>query len=320
MKVVLLIGLLAGLVLSSGATALALVNETGGTPAAVAAEQAIAGNQAETFAPAFIGPMSRPAVAQASLPTANGIEIRDRNPTCGVPFTVHVNVTNQSGQWSAPGTVLLQNFHRGTETINYSGSQTYPNLQPGSNYVVVFRVVINSYVSRGQRLVASTNGRTFSLNFDLSQGRCPRTSSSARPPAGGYVFQARHSGKCVDVPGGSRNSVTPVQQFSCTWADNQEWALQADGTGFFRIVSKFSGMCLDVAGASQQQQALVQQFPCNGGDNQRFSLRHVSGDFNMIVARHSGMCLDVRGASTANLAPIQQFPCNGGNNQQWRIR
>ena len=309
MKVAILAGLLVGLMLATGASALAFVEKTGGTVSVNEPALRPAGDL-----------VARP-VAQTSLAIVNGMEIRDPNPTCGVPFTVHVNVANQSSVPSQPGTVTLQNIHRGTGNVNYTGYQNYPDQPPGGNYVVVFQVLINSYISEGQQLTAVTNGSSFSLKYDINRGNCPRTSSSNPPPATtGQSFQVQHSGKCMDVPGGSRNSIAPIQQFSCTGADNQSWAVESVGGGYYRIISRFSGMCLDVQGFSQQPQAIVQQFPCNGGDNQSFSFRNLGNGYNLIIAKHSGMCLDVRGASTADLTPIQQFPCSGNGNQQWRAR
>lgn len=331
MRVLLLFSLLAGLVIASGATAMAVGDASPGKPLARGPEALAAGSLAagELVTPAESA--SRPnsdqfarPVAQGGRAIVNGIGIQTQNPTCGVPFTVHVNVANQSGQGSQPGTVSLQNIHRGTGNINYTASQAYPAMPVNGNYVVVFQVLVNSFVSDGQELIAATNGSTFSQRYRIARGNCPRTSSSdvpsGLPPTSGQSLQVLHSGKCLDVPGGSRNSVTPLQQFTCTGNDNQAWSIQSVGNGFYRIISRFSGMCLDVQGFSQAPQALVQQFPCNGGDNQSFSFSSVGNGYNLVIAKHSGMCLDVRGASAADMAPIQQYPCRGGTNQQWIMR
>ncbi len=326
MRVVLLFSLLVGLVIVSGATATALgASPTGDESPATWLEAVAASAVAPAGKPALYpngDPFARPA-AQSGLATVNGIGIQDPNPTCGIPFTVYVNVANQSGQGSQPGTVSLQNIHRGTGNVNYTASQGYPNMPVDGNYVVVFQVLVNSYVSDGQQLNGSTNGSTFSLKYDIERGNCPKTPSSdvsGNTPASGHMLQVQHSGKCMDVPGGSQNSVTPIQQYSCTGNNNQAWSVEAIGGGFYRIVSRFSGMCLDVQGFSQSPQALVQQFPCNGGDNQSFSFSSTGNGYNLIIAKHSGMCLDVSGASTADLALLQQYPCHGNTNQQWIMR
>jgi hypothetical protein len=331
MRVVLLFSLLVAFVIASGATATALGAPPNGEAPAEWVAALTTGSQTAAETVTLIEPASRPngdqfarPAAQGGLAIVNGIGIQDPNPTCGVPFTVYVNVANKSGQGSQPGSVSLQNIHRGTENVNYTASQGYPSMPVEGNYVVVFQVLVNSYVSEGQQLIASTNGSTFSQKYNIDRGNCPKTSSSdvsnGQPEPNGHMLQVRHSGKCLDVPGGSRNSVTPVQQYTCTGNTNQAWSIESVGGGYYRIVSQFSGMCLDVQGFSQDPQALVQQFPCNGGDNQSYSFSSVGDGYNMIVAKHSGMCLDVRGASTADMAPIQQYPCKGSTNQQWIMR
>ncbi|GAB4439126.1 MAG: hypothetical protein Kow0031_21000 [Anaerolineae bacterium] len=316
----LLFSLLVALVIAGGAAATAIGAAPPGDVPAMAAE-----TPPQPRVLPNGDPFARPA-AQGGFAIVNGIGIQDPNPTCGRPFTVYVNVANQSGQGSQPGTVSLQNTHRGTGNVNYTASQGYPNMPVDGNYVVPFQVQVNSYVSEGQQLTASTNGSTFSVKYDIRQGNCSKTSSSdvghgGSPPSGnGQSLVVLQSGKCLDVPGGSRNSVTPVQQYSCTGNSNQAWSVESIGGGYYRIVSRFSGMCLDVQGFSQQPQALVQQFPCNGGDNQSFTFRGVGNGYSLVVAKHSGMCLDVTGASTADMALIQQYPCHGNANQQWIMR
>jgi hypothetical protein len=46
---------------------------------------------------------------------------------------------------------------------------------------------------------------------------------------GWFAFAAHHSGKCADVLGMSVNQGTRVGQWSCTWAGNQQWSIQAVG-------------------------------------------------------------------------------------------
>jgi hypothetical protein len=117
-----------------------------------------------------------------SPPTINGLAVQDPLPECGRSFTVHVNVANQGSTPTAPGTVKLQNRHRGSGKVSYTGYENYPPIPPGGNYVVVFRVKVNRYGSRGQELRASTAGSRFSTKYDIQRGRC-RNTSQARPPS-----------------------------------------------------------------------------------------------------------------------------------------
>jgi Ricin-type beta-trefoil lectin domain-like len=46
---------------------------------------------------------------------------------------------------------------------------------------------------------------------------------------GAYLqaFIAKHSGKCADVLGASQTNGGRVGQWTCTWASNQQWTVQA---------------------------------------------------------------------------------------------
>jgi hypothetical protein len=130
---------------------------------------------------------------------------------------------------------------------------------------------------------------------------------------------ARHSGKCLDVPGSNPSQGVQLIQWTCHGGDNQSWVIVPSGEDRVFIISRSSGHCVDVSGASQSNGAAVIQWPCHGGANQQWIRRNAGGGYSFLVARHSGQCLDVSGASQANGARIIQWPCHGGGNQQWRI-
>lgn len=257
-------------------------------------------------------------VAQTALASVNGLEVVDPEPECGRTFTVHVNVTNQSGTTALPGTVTLENIHRGTGATNYMATQNYPAIPPNGNYVVPVQVTISSYVSRGQQLYAGTNGSSFSTKYDIQQGNCSKTSGSPSIPY--YELQVRHSQKCLDVKADDFTNGTPIQQYSCHGSANQKWRLESVGDGYYQIISQRSGKCIDVKAATDGDQTPVQLYDCHHGDNQKFRLQRVDGDYYLLIARHSGRCLDVRGLGQEDGAPVQQYQCNYGTNQQWRLR
>lgn len=116
-----------------------------------------------------------------SPPKINGLAVQDSQPECGRTFTVHVNVANQGSTPTNPGTVKLQNIHRGSGQVTYTGHENYPAIPPGGNFVVVFRVKVNRYESRGQELRASAADSRFSTKYDLQRGRCRNSSTSSRP-------------------------------------------------------------------------------------------------------------------------------------------
>lgn len=261
------------------------------------------------------------AAAQTGFVTINGLAPVQDNLVCGQTFDVQINITNQGSAASVPGVVTLQSIHRGTGTVLFTGQATYPSIPPGGNFVVPMQVRLDRYISRGQELVATTNGQSFSAKYDIRQGNCSKDEGD---PSGGnepsYYIQARHSGKCLDVQGDNRNDGATIQQYSCHGSQNQQWALLSVGNGYYELVSRSSNKCLDIRGASRDDRVPAQLYSCHNGDNQEFQLQHVGTSYFYLVAKHSGKCLDVRGADTGDGAIVQQHSCNGQNNQQWQLR
>jgi uncharacterized protein (DUF1800 family) len=137
-------------------------------------------------------------------------------------------------------------------------------------------------------------------------------------PSGEYQLVARHSGKCLDVNGGSADGASIIQ-WACHGGDNQAWRLEAVGSGYYRILARHSGKALDVSGASQDDSAPVVQYTPHTGENQQWRLEAVADGYRL-VARHSGKALDVPGASAADGTAVIQYGAHEGANQQWLLR
>jgi hypothetical protein len=103
----------------------------------------------------------------------------------------------------------------------------------------------------------------------LGVGPVQPVTSSALPY---YAIVAEHSGKCLDVAGGSTVDGANVQQFTPHYGPNQQWTLVPVGQEYL-IVNRHSGKCLDVVGGSKADGANVQQFTNHGGPNQRWIFR-----------------------------------------------
>jgi hypothetical protein len=131
---------------------------------------------------------------------------------------------------------------------------------------------------------------------------------------------ARHSGKCADIPGSSRNDGVALTQYTCNNGWNQQWSELDLGNGYVSLIARHSGKCLDISDASTADGATAVQWTCNGGTNQQWQLQATDSGYVRIVARHSGKCLDVVSASTADGAAVKQYPCTGVANQQWQRR
>jgi hypothetical protein len=117
-----------------------------------------------------------------------------------------------------------------------------------------------------------------------------------------------HSGKCVDVDGGSQREGTVVQQFSCNGTVAQLWRKVAlDSSGYFELVVASSGQCMTVDNASQADGAGVHQRQCTGAFNQQWTTT-ASGvpGWPFLVARHSGKGLIIKSESLLDRAPLVQ--------------
>lgn len=149
------------------------------------------------------------------------------------------------------------------------------------------------------------------------------THAPAHADGGYYRFIAQHSGKCMDVAGGSTAHMANVHQWQClNGVRSQRWEARRLDDGAYVIVNQNSGKCLDVAWWATNDGANVIQANCTYADNQRWRIADHPGDgsgWQRIVAKHSGKCLDVAWADTANGANIVQSGCWGGANQTWLV-
>ncbi|MEU1312665.1 RICIN domain-containing protein [Streptomyces cinnamoneus] len=93
-----------------------------------------------------------------------------------------------------------------------------------------------------------------------------------------FEIVARHSGKCLDVQGFSKNDGAPVIQWPCHGGSNQKWYFHRRADNLFEIRSLDSDKCLDAANANNpvvnppRTGAPLQQWTCLGNKNQAWQL------------------------------------------------
>jgi hypothetical protein len=135
----------------------------------------------------------------------------------------------------------------------------------------------------------------------------------------GQWIMALHSGKVMDVRGGSVDDGTPIVQYLPGGGDNQLFLVEGLGGGNVRLVAAHCGKVLDVSGGSLENGAELVLWPWSNSDNQRFKIVPVSDGYVRIVANHSGKVLDVRGSSVDDGVSIVQWDWNLGANQRWKL-
>ncbi|MFJ4778066.1 RICIN domain-containing protein [Streptomyces sp. NPDC088762] len=188
------------------------------------------------------------------------------------------------------------------------------------------------------------SGLLFAPTADAAPPRSstvPRTAAgapqarSAQSTYGPFRIRAVHSGKCLDVAGGTSatGDGADVFQWTCLGAaqTNQQWYLTDAGDGTYYIRARHSGKCLDVAGGTSAtgDGADVFQWTCLGAaqTNQRwyFNTEAVqNGKYTYYIrALHSGKCLDVEGgtSATGDGANVFQWTClsTAQTNQRWYL-
>jgi hypothetical protein len=178
-------------------------------------------------------------------------------------------------------------------------------------------------------LAISVGGHDLAVGSAEASSRPLEASSSVVSTP--YNLRAAHSGKCMDVMGGTGATANgaAVQQYDCLGAaqSNQHWTFTPTGDGStYYVKALHSGKCLDVAHGTGaiDNGAHVQQYDCLGyaQSNQRWEVVSTGDPLTYYVkAAHSGRCLDVRGGTgaTDNLVPLQQWDCLGyaQTNQRW---
>src|SRR5688572_10630588 len=84
------------------------------------------------------------------------------------------------------------------------------------------------------------------------------------------AVSVRHSGRVLDVEGGSRDNGAPLVQWGYHGGGHRLFWLEPLDDGFYRLVAQHSGKVLDVEGGSTENGTRIIQWDLHGGANQRF--------------------------------------------------
>ncbi|MCK6581385.1 MAG: hypothetical protein L6Q98_25115 [Anaerolineae bacterium] len=142
-------------------------------------------------------------VASSVIP--NGMSIQG-SAVCSQPFNVQINLANTGSTVSPAGSLTLQDSNISTGTVTFSGSASYPAINPGGNFVVVIPVTTSVYYGEQHQLRAFTNSREFAITYTLGQGSCNAAPTPAQPTGGQRSFGA---GECTLVLSSAEVSARP---------------------------------------------------------------------------------------------------------------
>lgn len=125
---------------------------------------------------------------------------------------------------------------------------------------------------------------------------------------GYYTITAEHSGKVLDVAGGSTASGATVQQYMSNGTNAQLWYFTNAGNGYYTIHSVL-GTCLDVWSANTANGTMIDCYAYNGTNAQKWKLTKAeskpleNGTYS-ITNTSSNKVLSVNGGSTENSANV----------------
>ncbi|MEV0216537.1 RICIN domain-containing protein [Micromonospora sp. NPDC050695] len=158
-----------------------------------------------------------------------------------------------------------------------AGASTVPPTTPPPSDGPISPTAWHTVVNKGSgkcvdaRAAGSANGTA------IQQYTC--NSSAAQqyqlvPTSGGYlrVDIRTNSAQVLDVTDRSTADEAPIQLWSYSGGNNQQWRAESEGGGYYRLVNRNSGKCLDVPGASTADSVQLIQYACNGTAAQSFRL------------------------------------------------
>lgn len=94
------------------------------------------------------------------------------------------------------------------------------------------------------------------------------------PTSGGYVRinQRGNPAQALDVTNVSTADNAPIQTWSYSGGNNQQWQPVSEGGDYYHLVNRNSGKCLDVPAAATADSVQLVQYSCNGSAAQSFRL------------------------------------------------
>ncbi|GIH12565.1 hypothetical protein Raf01_07370 [Rugosimonospora africana] len=143
----------------------------------------------------------------------------------------------------------------------------------GTAYTVVNS---NSGKCVDAKAAATANGTV------VQQYACNGTSAQSwtfTATSGGYfqVGNGNNVAQVWDVTNVSTADSAPIQLWTYSNGNNQQWQPVAEPAGTYHFVNRNSGKCLDVPAASVADSVQLQQYTCNGTGAQSFALNPVGG-------------------------------------------
>jgi hypothetical protein len=132
------------------------------------------------------------------------------------------------------------------------------------------------------------------------------------------VIVSKCSNLCVNDPGGSGNSGTPVIQWTTGTDTNEVWHVIPTSDGNYTLVNKWNNLALNgIPGSSPTVDQESQQ---SGNTDQEWSLTSQGGGYYELQNVGTGLVLDDPNSSLTNGQQLDIASWVGGTNQLWSLQ
>lgn len=126
-----------------------------------------------------------------------------------------------------------------------------------------------------------------------------------------YLLSAKHTSKVIDVSAFGGEG-TNVQQWVNLKKDNQLWAVNDAGNGYFWLEPKHAkGQCMEIGGWSTINGGNVIIWTYLGNDNQKWYVQDAGEGYYRLINKHSNLSIEVENAYLNDGANILQDVYNG---------
>ncbi|MDO9375302.1 MAG: RICIN domain-containing protein [Ferruginibacter sp.] len=224
-----------------------------------------------------------------------------------------VPMTNGKNYLEHPGSDAEITYFQGMTNQLHElgmGSMYWPGLRAGDSY--------SMFSLNGTSLdVNNTSGFT-RLQYAWGTGSVDPLYASFQPGTFQRIVN-RNSEKTLDVNGSATTNGANIIQWDYLAQQNQQWAIMADGDGWFKIINRNSNKALEVSEGSNVAGTSITQWDYSGRANQQWQITDIGFGYYKIINKNSELALDVNGGSVSNGGNIIQWHWNNGANQQWKI-
>src|ERR1035437_3124715 len=233
--------------------------------------------------------------------------------------------TSLAGPWTSGGNIATANAH----TYESQGGWAFQVTGSGGSTFIYMgdRWSVNNFsMSRMVMLPISVNGTTLQMPWHDQWDIDTQTGLWQTGPQtvwnGPCKIINRHSGKVLDVNGGSTADSAVVDQYTDNGGANQKWTITNLGGSDYTITSVNSGKVLDITSSGRTAGSTAIQYTSNGGYNQKWHIIDSSrgaGYYRLVNVNTLCKTIEIPAGSTTDWTQAALGNFNYSDYQEWQI-